>query len=351
MNKAPSLSPEHPSPGRDSDQRERETERVIDPAEIRELSRLSPVVSALHIALEWALVVGCATLAWRFWNPLLYLLAVAFIGARQHAMFVLIHEGAHRRLFPSHRVNDWVAEALLSWPFAIFRMRDYRRTHFAHHRATNGDGDPDLAAKRTPDWAFPMSPARLAWMLLLQVSGVGFVKFALTVGKMKRDLDRAQPQGREGPDERAMTVARPVFLAAAIVAIVASGMTVPVLLFWVVPFLTWLQLITRVRSIAEHFAIEGRDGVYAETRSTEVGWVERLFVSPKNINLHLEHHMFPSVPFYRLPELHRRLMGVPAFRRGAHVSRGYLGVLRECAGRGEKPAEAAPHRAPALSIA
>ena len=51
------------------------------------------------------------------------------------------------------------------------------------------------------------------------------------------------------------------------------------------------------------------------------------------MNYHIEHHFFPSVPFYRLPELHALLMSKPGYREGAHVTRTYWGVLEESVGR------------------
>ena len=55
--------------------------------------------------------------------------------------------------------------------------------------------------------------------------------------------------------------------------------------------------------------------------------LERIFLAPKNVNYHIEHHFFPSVPFYRLPELHAILMSKPGYREGAHVTHTYWGVL------------------------
>ena len=72
---------------------------------------------------------------------------------------------------------------------------------------------------------------------------------------------------------------------------------------------------------------------YPRTRTTQPTWLERIFLAPKNVNYHIEHHFFPSVPFYRLPELHAILMSKPGYREGAHVTRTYWGVLEESVGR------------------
>jgi fatty acid desaturase len=102
------------------------------------------------------------------------------------------------------------------------------------------------------------------------------------------------------------------------------------LMYWFVPLFTWLIMIFRIRSIAEHSAIEGRSDAYAHTRSTRASLLEHVFVAPKNVNYHIEHHFYPSVPFYRLPQLHRTLMSKAEFKDSVHVTRSYIGVLREC---------------------
>jgi len=47
-----------------------------------------------------------------------------------------------------------------------------------------------------------------------------------------------------------------------------------------------------------------------------------------NLNYHVEHHLFPDVPWYNLKKVHRLLAPLYA-RSGVHIERSYLvGVLR-----------------------
>jgi fatty acid desaturase len=73
-----------------------------------------------------------------------------------------------------------------------------------------------------------------------------------------------------------------------------------------------------------------RDGAFAKTRTTIPTVLDRLFLVPKNVGYHLEHHLYPSVPFYKLPMLHKLLMKGPIYHDAAHVTRGYWRMLREC---------------------
>ena len=139
-------------------------------------------------------------------------------------------------------------------------------------------------------------------------------------------------------------VARYGFYLAALSIIAYAGALAGFALYWVVPMFTWLVMIMRIRSIAEHHAIDEPGSAYPSTRTTHPTWLERIFLAPKNVNYHIEHHFFPSVPFYRLPELHAILMSKPGYRESAHLTSTYWGVLEESVGRtpsssGKAPAE------------
>ena len=66
------------------------------------------------------------------------------------------------------------------------------------------------------------------------------------------------------------------------------------------------------------------------TRTTIPTRLESLFILPRNIGYHIEHHWYPSVPFYRLPELHDRLLQVPGYRLSANIKRSVFHSLAEC---------------------
>jgi fatty acid desaturase len=291
--------------------------------ELRGLSHLSPIRSSFHIVAEWTLILTATILCQRHFNLAVYLLTVAFIGARQHALLILMHDGVHYRLFRDRRLNDWTAEIILAWPNLI-SARAYRKNHFAHHRYLNTAQDPDWARRQGDlSWVFPMHWGRLSLLMIRDISGLGAV-FYLMLARTLLSRDTGMSRG--------FLAARYGFYAAVVAAFAWFGALHLLLMYWLVPLFTWLIVIFRVRSIAEHSAIESRSDAYAQTRSTRASVLEHVFVAPKNVNYHIEHHFYPSVPFYRLPELHRVLMSKSDFKESVHVTRGYLGVLRECLG-------------------
>lgn len=95
---------------------------------------------------------------------------------------------------------------------------------------------------------------------------------------------------------------------------------------WLLPMMTVLQVLLRIRSIAEHAGYSpGRDRRYAAR--TVVSPSQTWWFAPHKVAYHIEHHVYPSGPFHRLPELHRR-MDERAELPQANVFTGYGAVLR-----------------------
>ena len=142
-------------------------------------------------------------------------------------------------------------------------------------------------------------------LLLRDLSGLGAIAF-LRIARSVLSKDTSMGKG--------VTYLRYGFyLAIALIVVWASAIEL-LILYWFLPMFTWLIFIFRVRSIAEHSAIQGHYSAYASTRTTCVSLIERIFVAPKNVNYHIEHHLYPSVPFHRLPQLHALLLSKPAPR-------------------------------------
>jgi fatty acid desaturase len=127
-----------------------------------------------------------------------------------------------------------------------------------------------------------------------------------------------------------MVAARIAFYTIVAAALTLSGTWYGFLLFWIVPYCTWHIAIQYARLICEHSAVESEEEEYAITRTTIPTRLESIFILPCNVGYHLEHHWYPSVPFYRLPELHQQLMAREGFRRHAVVRRSILTSLGEC---------------------
>ena len=114
------------------------------------------------------------------------------------------------------------------------------------------------------------------------------------------------------------------------------------LLYWAVPYMTIFLMLVYVRGVADHFGDMTYTNALTGTRTIiKPGIVVRTLVQPHNLQYHIEHHPFPSVPFYNLPQLHKLLMENETYRAQAHVSVGPIAVIRECLKRPVRTVEAA----------
>lgn len=88
-----------------------------------------------------------------------------------------------------------------------------------------------------------------------------------------------------------------------------------------------------IRSVAEHFGEMAHEDDLSSSRTVRTNVIERFFLAPHSVGYHLEHHLFPGVPFYNLPRLHEMLMQQEIYQEKAHITDGYIkGLLRELGG-------------------
>lgn len=205
-------------------------------------------------------------------------------------LFTLEHEATHKTPFASERLNEVVGHLcgfLLVLPFQWFRY-----FHLAHHRWTNIAGkDPELAGEK---------PATLkAWVW--HVSGL---PYWIAEVRLLNDLAR----GRAGADylpspalPRIIAEARWMLAGYALVGV--SLLWSPLLLWvWLVPILLG-QPALRLYLLAEHGDCPQVANMFENTRTTFTTAAVRFLAW--NMPYHIEHHVYPAVPFHQLPQLHR----------------------------------------------
>ena len=238
---------------------------------------------ALHLGLILA-VGGLIAVGVPGWWALLPVQGVLIVF-----LFTLEHEATHRTPFASVRLNDAVGRAagfVLLLPFEWFRA-----FHLAHHRWTNIEGkDPELAGGK---------PETLrAW--LWHVSGLPYwgsqalLMTALLRGRAEGDYLPESAKARIVREARWMALG---YLGAGL-SLIWSPL---VLWVWILPVLLG-QPFLRLYLLAEHGDCPRVADMFANTRTTFTNRIVRLLAW--NMPYHVEHHVWPAVPFHRLPEVH-----------------------------------------------
>jgi fatty acid desaturase len=290
------------------------------------------------LGVNWGLVVAGFAIAIARPDPLGVLAAMILIGGRQLGLGILMHDCAHRALFPSAAANDRAGQWLCAAP--VFADLDvYRRYHMTHHRTTGTGEDPDL-----PNYSgYPVSKASFARKLLRDVTGLTGLRAAAALAALyahadpralqlgysyRRDAGGA-PAGTRSIRHLAWNLRRVLLAQAVLLALLWSLGHPLAYLLWPASWLTTYMLFSRIRNAAEHGGLPGTHSAdeWLNTRSVRARWWERLTVAPNHVNWHFEHHMAPTVPGYRLAEMHR-LLKQSALPRPMPLANGYGEVVR-----------------------
>jgi fatty acid desaturase len=287
---------------------------------IKTLSRVSTPASVYHIIEVW-LVVIVAVYTSAFLVPpssgvlgiLVYLAAVVIIASRQHALMVLVHDGIHKRLARTPWINDWLTRLTTACPVFI-SLAKWRFIHLYHHQYTHTAEDPDLAIYAR----YPLASKKFLRLLLRDLCGLNVVtalKYFIDIPLVTPSFNRRflgearESQYRQVAD---MGVCYLFWGVVGAGGLYLGGGKAALLftLYWLVPYCTFTQVFFRIRGAIEHGNVPEPQNPYQQTRTYFIHPALGVFFSPKQVNFHLEHHLYPSVPFYNLPRLHRLLQRV-----------------------------------------
>jgi Na+-transporting NADH:ubiquinone oxidoreductase subunit F len=252
---------------------------------------------AIRDTLIWfALIIGSAAATIALWGSgwalLPYLCYAALYASTSDSRW---HESSHGTAFKS----DWLNNVL--YEIASFMvMREsvvWRWSHTRHHSDTIIVGrDPEIAVPRPPDLkAFILS--FFNWGVYLKY----FQRILLhSMGKMADEEKTFIPESEFPKVYRRARVYVLIYGSVAILSI-AIGSILPLLLVGLANFFgSWLMPIygyTQHAGLAEN-VLDHR----LNCRTFYTNFVHRFLYW--NMNYHIEHHMFPLVPYHNLPKLH-----------------------------------------------
>ena len=318
--------------------------RVGLPAsEVRRLSKLSPLRATLSLLQTFGLIALSIFAAVRWPHPLVIAASLVAIAGGQHGLAILSHQSAHYRMYETRWLNDLVGR-LCAFPLGV-SMITYRVIHRIHHNELYTSIDPDLALMA----GYPRGRGYLLRKLLKDLVGITTLKnYLYFFGRTKKRGARAsEAQAQTVLDDTSPALAASAardrklvlaWIAMMTTAAIATGNVGWFVLLWVAPLVTLLQAILRLRAVCEHGATpDGRvrdlatalprpDPMRAARTTVTGPWV-RWLLFPHHMNFHVEHHLYPSVPHYRLPACHRALQSARALEH-AEVVVGIRETLR-----------------------
>jgi fatty acid desaturase len=298
---------------------------VFTPEEWNRLTARSSWRGIALVAHAWGLIFAAGALVALWPNPLTILLAVLIVGARQLGLGILMHDAAHGALHPDAKINDFLGDWLCGAPVGA-NLATYRKYHLKHHKFTEQPEDPDLVLSKP----FPTTRRSLWRKVVRDLTGQTAFKLRFAQYFARREEARI-PEAKTAflNDTRTRFL---VINAAALAVLTVAGLWWVYFVAWLLPLMTWYQLITRIRNIGEHAVVGQHDDPFHHARTTLCNPLERLFIAPYWVHYHAEHHLFMHLPCWSLPEAHRLLME-KGYGPRMEIRRGYRDVLALAAPR------------------
>lgn len=302
-------------------------------SELDRLRRFRVLPNLIKIPLFSGMMVIISLLAWNTGSQLVLWSAYIALGYLWMSMVTFMHDATHSTLFRRPLLN-WVFGILCMLPiFATFVA--FRADHIEHHRHNRSPRDPD---------AFTMGKRGFADFLL-------FYSYALIGGVLSfLHFNFIYPFQKFGTRQWAIQLLEVTLKAVVYIGVLAwaarHGVMGKALALWLYPVLV-LSLLNSMRFIAEHYGTPWDAGQMAGTRTVTSNPVHSFFWN--NINWHIGHHVYPTVPWYNLQELHR-VLEPQISACGALVDRSYMSVYFDALRAGpESPARLARFQAMRLA--
>ncbi len=271
----------------------------IDPERLRDLSRRSDARAAADTALWLGLLIGAGLWAWLARGSWWAVPAFAFYGVLYSGMAdARWHEMGHGTAFRTRWLNDVVYHLAC---FMIVRGPTlWRWSHARHHSDTIIVGrDAEIAAPR------PTTRRQIAVMFLGVPATIQMIGRTLrhARGRVEPDVADIVPPSEMGRVVREAQVFAGVW-AAVLALAVATRSVVPLLYVGLPSFYgIWLMVFF---GLTQHAGLQ--EDVLDHRLNTRTVLMNPVFrFVYLNMNYHVEHHIFPTVPYHALPALHREV--------------------------------------------
>lgn len=267
--------------------------------DMKELMKRSdgPAIRDTAIWLGGLLLSGLG--GWWFWGSLacvpFFLVYGVLYGSASDSRW---HECGHGTAFRTPWMNDAVYQLAC---FMILREPTiWRWSHTRHHTDTIIVGrDPEIAAHRPPDVL-----GMVLNLFAVQSSWAALKKLALhATGRLDREEETFVPDTERGKVYGIARLYLAIFAAVALASF-ALGTVLPAMLVGL-PTLYggWLTI---VFGLTQHAGLDENILDHRlNSRTVMMNPVSRFLYW--NMNYHVEHHMFPMVPYHALPRLHEAI--------------------------------------------
>lgn len=280
---------------------------MLTPEQLKTLSQKSNVRPLLDIGLCWGLIAGSLYLTHQslWWLPV----SLPVITSRLHALTVMMHDGSHYLLHENRMVNDIISNVFCSFPLQL-STEAYRRTHNPHHQHTQTMNDPNYVIMQNNEtWHFPKPKEEVKKILMRDL-------MLMTIKEHMIILKDWQVLPNWKKITKLEKVLFPLFAVTLIGATWSLGLWREFIILQVASL--FINPLVRIRAMSEHVHMmqqgQGKIDKLIQTPTINANLIERFFIAPFSTHRHLEHHVYPSIPYFNLEKAHEIIRSTDLYR-------------------------------------
>lgn len=234
----------------------------------QKIAKFYGIIIAAVILLFWAITLGILLSIDVSKLPVLWLIPAILLQTFLYAgLFITAHDAMHGVVFPANLKINHSIGAITVFLYGLFDYQNLLKKHWLHHRYPATEFDPDYhdrVHKSFFGWYFHFMKGYSNWKQLLG--------FALLFG------------------------------------ILAEGLHIAIInlvLFWIIPsLLSSLQLFYFGTFLTHREPKEGYNNQHrATSNNLSTFWS---FITCYHFGYHKEHHEYPHLPWWKLPEVYQK---------------------------------------------
>lgn len=244
------------------------------------------VIAVTILASEW---IRASYPSWLFYGA--YVAACFILASRYRGLEILVHEASHNNVFDT-RIFNRKLQFLFAYP-VFLHVQSYVGIHMAHHQQIGDfDNDPDILIYKK--WGLDKLPENKVWVLYVRPLILFFT------------LDYFRSTFANYWRIKADRLSKAIYWAAVLAVLYYADAWSLVFVYYVIPFFILLPILRFHARANEHTAV---DFNFAhKSARNNLGFFHTCILHPHGDGYHQIHHLYPSVPFYNLPKVHRFLL-------------------------------------------